>query len=321
MVEGTTMRAGRLLSILLLLQRHRRLTARDLADRLEVSERTILRDMDALSAAGVPVYAQRGAGGGWLLPDDYRADIAGLSDAEVQALLAAQSPRLLADLGIDLAARDAALKLLATVAPGRDGVALAERIHVDVPSWRRATEPVPFLPLLQRALSDDRQVHMTYRRADGSCNQRVVGPLGLVAKGHLWYLVALRDDEVRTYRVSRIDGLELLDTRVTRPARFDLAAWWSDSQADFLTRLPRYPVVLRVTQDVLHQLERPGGWVQVQSTSTPDVNGWVRLELLFETQEDASRYVLMFGDRASVLEPDDLRLHVIALAQAVLRAY
>jgi predicted DNA-binding transcriptional regulator YafY len=315
------MRAGRLLSILMLLQLHRRLTAREIAERLEVSERTILRDMDALSAAGVPVYAQRGAGGGWVLPDDYRADVAGLSEPEVQALLAAQSQRLLADLGIEADARDAALKLLATVRGSSERATTVERIHVDVPSWRRAAEPVPLLPLLQQALFNDRRVCMSYRRADGSRSERVVDPLGLVAKGHLWYLVALREGEIRTYRVSRIDTLELLDERITRPHDFNLAAWWSDSQASFLTRLPRYPVVLQVAPDVLHMLERPGGWMQVQAIGEPDAEGWVRLDLLFELPEDACRWVLMFGDRARIVEPADLRQRVIALAEAVLRVY
>jgi predicted DNA-binding transcriptional regulator YafY len=317
------MRAGRLLTIMLLLQVHRRMTARDLAARLEVSERTILRDMDALAAAGVPVYAQRGAGGGWILPDEYGAPVAALSEAEVQALFSAQPLRLLSDLGLGNAARDAALKVLAAIpaASRTDASRVLERIHIDVPSWRRESEPVPLLPLLQQALWSDRRIAMTYRRGDGSIVEREVDPLGLVAKGHLWYLVAASGGDLRTYRVRRVESVTLLDDPVVRPPDFNLASWWSEASARFLSSLPRFPVSLLAQPAVLRELERPGGYVQVQQVGDPDSDGRVRLDLLFETEDDACGYLLSFGDRVEVISPAALRERVVILAQAVLSVY
>ena len=186
------MRADRLLSILLLLQAHGKVTAPELARRLEVSERTIHRDMDALSAAGVPVYARRGAGGGWVLPEEYRTDCAGLNETEVRALFLAKPSRLLADLGLKHAAEAGSIKLLAALPAGhrRDAEHVRGRVHVDVTGWHRREEAVPLLPAIQAAVLGDRKVSLRYVRGDGSPIARVVDPLGLVAKGSIWYLIA-----------------------------------------------------------------------------------------------------------------------------------
>src|SRR5690349_23068717 len=148
------MRADRLLSILLLLQVHRRVTARELARRLEVSQRTILRDMEALSGAGVPVVPERGTGGGWRLLEEYRTNLTGLNEAEIQALFLTKPPRLLADLGLDRASEAALIKLLAALPTGsrRRAEDIRTRIHIDVPGWRPSEETARYLPLLQEAV-------------------------------------------------------------------------------------------------------------------------------------------------------------------------
>ncbi len=237
------MRADRLLSILLLLQAHGRLTARDLARRLEVSERTIHRDMDALGVAGVPVYAERGAGGGWSLAEGYRARLPGLSDTEIQALFLAGPARLLADLGLRRASEAALLKLLAALpALARRDVEYArQRIHVDPAGWYESAESVAALPALQEAIWQGGQVAITYRRGDGATVERVVAPLGLVAKGRVWYLVAAVEGEPRTYRVSRVQCARPTGEPAARPAGFDLAAYWARSAADFKAGLPATP--------------------------------------------------------------------------------
>jgi predicted DNA-binding transcriptional regulator YafY len=317
------MRADRLLSILLLLHVHRRMTARELAERLEVSQRTVHRDMEALSAAGVPVYAQRGVGGGWVLPDDYRTQITGLTEAEISALFSAQHRRLLADLGMGDAGRGAALKLLAAIpASSRDAAERAtERIHIDLPSWRRPAEPVPMLPALQQAVWSDRRIQVRYRRGDGETSERIIDPLGLVAKGRLWYLVAASGGDPRTYRVSRIESVMILDEPSQRPDGFDLAAWWAESTSRFVSSLPEYPVLLRVDPRVLHQLERPGGYVRVLESGPVQEDGRLLLRLLYETEDDACRAVLIFGGLAEVLEPVELRDRVMESAREVLRVY
>src|SRR5215468_2621132 len=200
------MRADRLLSILMLLQVHRKMTASDLARRMEVCERTIHRDMEALGAAGVPVLADRGSGGGWRLLEGYRTNLTGLNEVEVQALFLSNPPRLLADLGLEKASDAALLKLLAALpAMQRDGAEyVRQRIHVDVAGWRQSEEAVPLLPVLQEAVWRERKLRFTYLRGDGVMVERVVDPLGLVAKGSIWYLVAAVEGEPRSYRISRL---------------------------------------------------------------------------------------------------------------------
>ena len=227
-----TMRADRLLSILLLLQVHRRVTARELAKRLEVSERTVLRDMNALSGAGVPVMAERGAGGGWSLGEGYQTKLTGLSTAEIQSLFLARPPRLMADLGLKQESDAALIKLQASLPAGsRQHADFArQRILVDTRGWRDPAESVACLPVLLDALWRDRQVHFVYSRVLGEPGDRTAHPLGLVAKGSTWYLVARVDplqDDARTYRVSRIREAAILEQPADRPAAFDLAQYWS----------------------------------------------------------------------------------------------
>src|SRR5262245_19142227 len=194
------MRADRLLSIMLLLQTYRRMTAHDLAERLEVSERTIHRDMEALGVAGIPVVAERGSGGGWSLLGEYRTNLTGLNEAEIQALFLARSPRLLEDLGSGKSAEAAFIKLFAAVPPAtrHDAESASQRIYVDVTGWNRSEESVPLLPLLQEAVWRERELRFKYQRGMDDCDvERVVDPLGLVAKGSVWYLVAAIDGDVR----------------------------------------------------------------------------------------------------------------------------
>src|SRR6266852_5731463 len=200
------MSAARLLSILLLLQVHRRLTARALAERLEISVRTVHRDMDALSAAGVPVYAERGATGGWLLDETFRTGLSlnGLTPAEAEVVFLGTPARLLSDLGLQGLAASALEKILLAL-PGsqrQTARSLRERIHVDPTGWRRADEVPASLASLQDAVFRERRLRLVYERADGKAVERVVDPLGLVAKGSLWYLIATADGDIRTYRGS-----------------------------------------------------------------------------------------------------------------------
>ncbi|MGH2476593.1 MAG: helix-turn-helix transcriptional regulator, partial [Candidatus Limnocylindrales bacterium] len=209
------MRADRLLSILLLLQANGLLSARALAERLEVSERTVHRDMEALSMAGVPVYAQKGRRGGWALLDAYRTDLTGLTETELRSLVIASTPGVLADLGLGEAADRALIKLLAGLPEARRRAAESARgyLYIDPSGWRRPEEAAPYLATLELALRTGRQIAMTYERAfDRSVVERVANPLGLVAKGSVWYLAATVDGRARTYRASRIRDVTILDT-------------------------------------------------------------------------------------------------------------
>jgi predicted DNA-binding transcriptional regulator YafY len=313
------MRAGRLLSILLLLQVNRRLTARDLAHRLEVSERTILRDMEALSGSGVPVVAERGAGGGWSLLDDYQTRVTGLSAAEIQSLFLAKPARLLADLGLKQEAEAALVKLLASLpAGGRQQAELARnRILIDTRGWRDAAESVECLPLLLDALWRERQVRFLYSRVGCEPAERVAHPLGLVAKGSAWYLVAGVDGEPRTYRVSRMREVAILDPRALRPSSFDLAGWWERSAVEFREKLPRYYAVFLADPSVMRWV-RYRGWRLEEET--PE-GGRVRLRIRFDAEEEALQFALGFGASIEVIDPPALRGRVTDAALAVLRLY
>lgn len=316
------MRADRLLAILLILQAHGRMTAHELAQRLEVSERTIHRDMEALSTAGIPVTAERGIGGGWNLLEDYRTNLTGLTEAEIQALFLTGPARLLADLGLHKASEAALIKLFAALPAinRRNAEYIRQRVHVDVAGWHSSEEAVPYLPTLQEALWQERKLHFAYRRSDTTV-ERLVDPLGLVAKGSIWYLVAAVEGEVRSYRVSRIQEVRVSDQPCIRPPDFDLAAFWTQSSADFKESLPRYAVTVRVAQSALPRVHTAGRFIQVEQADPPDEDGWIKLHLLFGIKEEACGYILSFGSQMEVLEPLELREEVIELAESVVAFY
>ena len=318
------MRADRLLSILLLLQVHRRVTARVLAARLEVSERTIHRDMEALSMAGVPVVAERGSQGGWSLLEAYRTNLTGLNKDEAQTLLLLQPARVLADLGLGKASEAALIKLAAALpAAQRDDAEYArQRIHIDLTGWNHADEAVASLPLIQQAIWHARRLRFVYERGPHcEATERTVDPLGLVAKGSAWYLVAAVDGTPRSYRIARITKASLLDEACSRPKGFDLAAYWASSTASFKANLPRYQATLRVAPEVLPRLGFAGRFARIEHTSAPDREGWSEVRVRFDVEEMAVEYALSFGPQVEVIAPAALRDKVIAMARSVIAFY
>ena len=318
------MRADRLVSILLLLQVHRRMTARELARRVEVSERTIHRDMDALSSAGIPVMAERGAGGGWMLMEGYRTNLTGLKEAEVQALFLTQPSQVLSDLKLDKASEAAMLKLLAALpsAHRRDADYARQRIHVDITGWSRYEEAIPFLPTIQEAVWQERKLRITYQRgADCDDVERLVDPLGLVAKRGAWYLVAAVDGDVRSYRVSRVLDATLTDLPFVRPKDFDLADHWQQSTAVFKEHLPRYPALLRVSPDALPRIRYAGRFARIEQVLESDPDGWTRVAVRFQFEKEAVEWVLSFGTEIEVIEPSVLGERVLEMAESVVARY
>ena len=318
------MRADRLLSIMLLLQVHQRVTARQLAQRLEVSERTIHRDMEALSMAGVPVFAERGSSGGWALMEEYRTNLTGLNKSEIQALFLTKPSQLLADLGLDKASDGAFIKLLAALPAmyRSDAEHARQRIYVDTASWSRSDEAIPFLHMLQEAVWQERRLRITYDR--GSCaevTERVVDPLGLVAKGSVWYLVAAASGEVRSYRVSRVRDAKLTDEPSARPKEFDLAAYWEQSTIRFKANLPRYRMMARVRSEIIPRMPYAGRFARIEEADAPDEDGWAKVSMSFDIEEMACEYALSFGAQMEVLEPPSLREKVIKMAESVIAFY
>jgi predicted DNA-binding transcriptional regulator YafY len=319
-VQTRDVRADRLLSILLLLQAHGRLSARALATRLEVSPRTVHRDMEALSMAGVPVYAATGRRGGWALLDEYRTDLTGMTETELRSLVVASVPGVLADLGLGPAADRALIKLLATLPEARRRAAEQARgyLHVDPTGWRRAEEAAPFLPTLELALRTGRRVAIEYEHAfDRQVVSRTVDPLGLVAKGSIWYLVAAVDGQPRTYRASRIRAATILDASAERPPGFDLAASWATSAAEFRAGLPASRVTVRVAPDGMGRLRAGWRYATVESEAEPDADGWSVCTIRADSVEMAAECVVSLGGSAEIVEPVELRARVLALAGAV----
>jgi predicted DNA-binding transcriptional regulator YafY len=315
-------RADRLLSILLLLDTHRHLTAGDLARRLEVSERTIYRDIDALSAAGVPVYAQRGGHGGCCLPEGYRTRLTGLTAAEAQVLSLPGPTQVLADLGLREAVDAAQMKLIRALPDGvrRTAAAAHERVLVEAAGWDPPRESVPHLETLRSAVWLERQLEVVYCRSDGTTVERRVDPLGLVAKGSVWYLVAAVAGEVRVYRVGRLIDVRVLDHSITRPPGFDLAAFWRQTSTAFRANIPRITVMVRVAPPALAAV-RGARRVGIDREEPPAQDGWVELSLRFDSAEEARAFVLGCGPVIEVLKPLALRDEVARLATKIAELY
>jgi predicted DNA-binding transcriptional regulator YafY len=221
------MRADRLISLMLLLNANGQMTARDLAEQLEVSERTIYRDIEALCMAGIPVYTQSGVNGGVFLDEHYRISLTGLSHSEVLSLFVAGDPGPLHDLGLSRA--EGLLKLLAALPSSQRAEVerLRQRFHIDPSNWFQTVEEARFLPVLQEAVWQDRQVHVSYETFEGQISERTLDAYALVAKVNIWYFIGKKPSgEMRNYRLARFHTVSLLETHFYREPDFDLAAYW-----------------------------------------------------------------------------------------------
>ncbi|WP_298098496.1 YafY family protein [Brevundimonas sp.] len=321
------MRASRILSILILMQMRGRISADALAREFEVSVRTIYRDMDHLSAAGVPVYAERGRAGGFALLDGYRTRLTGLTVAESDALVLAGAGTVAADLGLGDALATAQLKLLASLPPdsGASADRVARRFHLDPIDWYRRTEAADALPGLAGAVWGDRRVRVRYESWTGEVH-RVLDPLGLVLKGGTWYLVAAVEGQARTYRVSNIHELEVLDAAAVRPRNFVLATYWAGWSRDFEARLLRDRARIRLSPEGFRQLRAfspaaAEAAVDVAGDANPAGSGWRTVDLPIESIDAAAGWLLHLGPEAEAMSPPALRGAVAKAARAVLDLY
>src|SRR5436309_11459350 len=290
------MRAPRLVSLLLLLQTRGLLTAGEIAERLEVSVRTGHRDVESLSAAGVPVEAVRGPAGGYRLAGGHRRRLTGRTGAEAEALFAAGIPGPAAELGLGGELAAARLKLLAALPHELQERASRASLlfHLDTRRWFRAEDTVPHLPAMAAAPWEGRRLSARYREGTRGV-RRTLDPLGLVLKGGAWYLVARRSAGMRVYRVSRFASIRVREDGFERPEGFDLAEYWRDWSQSFEASLPRVEVKLRASELVRRRLPE-----DLRSAGDACVVG-------FQSLEDAFRELLKFGPDAEVLEPAELR--------------
>ncbi|HEY2191289.1 MAG TPA: WYL domain-containing protein [Actinomycetospora sp.] len=323
------MRASRLLSLLLMLQSRGRMTARELADELEVSIRTIYRDMDALAESGVPVYADRGPDGGYSLLEGYRPQLTGMSAEEADSLALAGMPGAAAELGLGRVLAAAQLKVQAALPTelAERSRRIAERFHLDAPGWFREADHVPTLTGIADAVWNQRVVRVRYRRWGDEEVERELEPLGVVLKGGVWYLVAAPHDgaDPRTYRVARVLSLETLDARFERPEGFDLWRYWNARSSELAAALYQAEAAVRLSPcgvELAPVVLRPHTARALAEREWPvDDDGWTCAVIPIESIAAARSELLALGGEVEVVSPAALREQMRETATALASLY
>ena len=321
------MRADRLLALTMLLQTRNGMTARELADELEVSERTIYRDLTALSTAGIPVYTERGPGGGCFLLDEFRTDLTGLTTDEARALFMLSIPAALYELGVSSELKTALLKLSAALPESRrtDETYTRQRIHLDSSPWfHQVDEALPHLQTIHQALWNERKLHLASLGFFQVELEQELDPFGLVAKANDWYLVGGREDGMRVVRVAEITSAEILEATFTRPPDFDLAAFWKEWCRKTEALRPQFHVSARLATEAQEFLPffTANSTVDIQvPVQASSADGWMNINLVFETFETARAWLLNLGGAIEVLEPQALRLAMKDYAEQITARY
>ncbi|MFI9174331.1 helix-turn-helix transcriptional regulator [Streptomyces lincolnensis] len=322
------MRAARLIKMVLLLQSRPSMTAAELARELEVSERTVTRDAQALSEAGVPVYADRGRAGGYRLIGGYRTRLTGLARGEAEALFLSGVPGALREMGLEDAASAARLKVSAALLPSvRDASrAAAQRFHLDAPNWFREPKTPELLPAVADAVWDDRRVTAHYWRGEGEV-VRELEPYGLVLKAGVWYLCArvAGHGSYRVYRIDRFTAVDAGEERFARDEEFDLPGFWEERAEQFARSILRAEVVVRLSADGVRALPyavgRPSAEEALEAAGAPDEDGRVTVTLAVESEEVAHSQLASLGPEVEVLAPESLRTRFARDAARLARLY
>jgi predicted DNA-binding transcriptional regulator YafY len=304
------------------------MTAQALAEELEVSVRTVYRDVESLGASGVPIYADRGPAGGYQLLDGYRTRLTGLTSEEAGTLFLAGMPGPAAELGLGSVLAAAELKLRASL-PGEladRADRVRERFHLDAPGWFRADEPTPFLAVVADAVWGSRQLSVRYRRWKTPREvTRTLSPLGVVLKAGRWYLAAESNSHLTCYRVAQILEAQPLDTPVVRPDGFDLAEFWQEWTQRYERSVYTASATVRMRSSALEfmafvfppEMSR----VARESASPPDADGWVITTVPIESLKDGQVQLLKLGADAEVLDPPELRAKLVEAARGLARTY
>ena len=320
------MRADRLLSLLMLLQTRGQMSAKELAEELEVSERTIYRDIIALSTSGVPVYASRGPGGGVRLIEEYRTTLTGLTPDETRALFMMNIPAPLMQLGMGEKIKGALLKLSASLPEPRreEESRTRQRILLDSSWWFQSEQDVPCLHTIQQALFQDQRLRIKVRWQFFNTEfEQEAEPYGLVAKANIWYLVYGRGGTPHVTRVSQIVEAEMLPEAFSRPPEFQLEAFWEawcreyESQPLFCARVRVAPEALTMLAEYVGDRARR----HISQAHPQDANGWVTLDLPFESFIVARSHLLGLGRAVEVLEPETLRRSLVDFAEQIVGFY
>jgi predicted DNA-binding transcriptional regulator YafY len=314
-----------LLSIQMLLETRGRMSAPALADALEVSVRTLYRDVDQLTMAGVPIYAERGRSGGFRLLEGWKTTLTGLTPSEAQAVFLSGLAEPAAQLGLGAQVETAQLKLLAALPAAwrSDAQRIRSRLHLDPVEWYREAEAVPHLAAVAAAVWDERQMTIRYESWKTKA-KRTVNPLGLVLKAGAWYLVACTNDQPRTYRISNISEAQTLETRSRRPRKFELARYWGESIQRFERELYKGTAVVLATAAGLKGLRYLSSAVAravAGVRTTPDADGRVKLAIPIESIAHATGQLLRLSPDVEAIEPLALRQSVLERLRQTCRLY
>ena len=313
------MRADRLISLLMILQARGRVAAEDLAAELEVSVRTIYRDLDALSAAGIPVYAERGVGGGCALVEEYRAGLSALTEAEVRSLFLLSTPEPLVALGMGQTLKTAYHKLTAAFPGLQVGQGQAPpRVFLDWAGWRHHLA-APHLPLVYRAVCENRRLVIQYTLLNRMPVQQTVDPFGLVAKAGAWYLIFRVNGKMDWRLVTGLEDVRLSGESFTLPPGFDLEAFWKSACARVEQEALAYRVRVRADPAVIPYLSAQSSLSITRRLSVD--SGWLELELDFESFHEARQQILGLGRAIEVLAPEPLRCSVVDFAEQIIGLY
>jgi len=314
------MRADRLISIILMLQTRGKMTAGELAGELAVSRRQILRDVEALSLSGIPVYTEGGRCGGIALVEEYRTSLTGLKNVEVQSLMVMNNNHALTDVGLGGAAEQLTLKLLASLPNTQRSTAehIRQRLLIDPTWWWHDPEVPHFMDDLQQAVYDDCLIEAAYENSTGETTEKVLAPYSLICKSSLWYLLAERAGELRTYRVSRFRSIRVLDRTFPRRPGFDLPAYWQTHTENFDNIQPEYTCTLRIHPDYVTFVTSmmPGRWKIIGDA---DSRGWLTITLGMDSDVFAQMLVFGLAGFVEVVDPPELEEAVKEQARVLLR--
>lgn len=317
------MRASRLLTLMSLLQARGQMTAHELAQTLGVSKRTIYRDIEALNLAGVPIYTQDGRGGGIYLDKQFRISLNSLGREEIRSLFVYGTQGPMKDLGLDGAIEQAVIKLLAAL-PMRyrdEAQRMRQRVHFDPSQWFYQRDASQWMPSLLQAVFEDRKIWIRYLRGNATSSERILSPYGVVAKLDIWYLVAMTTaDELRTFRVSRLQSLQVLDESFERSPSFDLADYWQENARQYEQTRPLYAVTLRVAPGhpgIIRYLTE----AYAAEVGAPDAQGCTPLTLRLAAMQEARMVVMAMGDRVEIVDPPELHDEIRVWLNILLKHY
>lgn len=323
--EKIPMKSERLIKIIIKLQQGEIVTTRRLADDLEVSERTIHRDMESLSLIGIPVYSERGKNGGWRLVDRWKQSLSYLTEKEIISLFLPTPEKIITELNLDISVEDLKKKLLLSVPEQmkKSATTIWERIYIDTDTWRGSENNKSDLKFVQQAVIEERKIKMQYKKGNGEESTYVLNPLGLVAKGSNWYVVAINSEgEYRNFKMSRTINLCLLEEHFIRPDEFILSNYWRNSKKQFIQALPEYGIEVIISRSIIERITFSGRFARLrQIDNERSDSNWIKAKLSFPTKEEAINFVLGFGNQMKLVEPVELQDELITRAKQVIELY